>query len=81
MSAPEEPVERVIWRMYNRRIDPYGKFPDDTWNEIDVRKLGETNVRNIIKKLIDEGKRVTGGYYTTKVRGYHNKLILWKEYK
>lgn len=76
MIVEDADVEKVILRMYRRRIDQYNE-PLKTWNQI-TRRDDKRPPREIIRQLLEEGERVTAGYYTTGVRGYHDRVIFWK---
>lgn len=69
-------VEKINRRMYRRRIDQYNE-PLKPWHSI-RRRHDERCPRVIIRQLLNEGKRVTAGYFTTGVRGFHEYCIYWK---
>lgn len=77
MSVDDAAIEKVILRMYRRRIDQYNE-PLTTWNQV-RRSDDKRRPCEIIRQLMEEGKRVTAGYYTTGVRGYHDHVIFWKQ--
>lgn len=78
-TVDEAEVEKINTRMYRRRICQYNE-PLKAWNQI--RRGGmdgdKRKPRDIIRQLLSEGKRVTAGYFTTGVRGYHDYAIYWK---
>lgn len=71
-----EVIETIVRRMYRRRIDQYNE-PLTTWNQV-RRTDDKRRPREIIRQLLDDGKRVTSGYFTTAVRGFHDHVIYWK---
>lgn len=72
----ETEVEKISLRMYRRRIDQYNE-PLKTWNQV-RRSDDKRPPRDIIRHLLSKGKRVTAGYFTTGVRGFHEHVIYWK---
>ena len=77
MKVSEADVEKIVNRMYRRRIDQYNE-PLKTWNQI-TRRGDKRPSCEIIRQLLEEGKKVTAGYYTTGVRGYRDYVIFWKQ--
>lgn len=79
-SMMKHVAERRYARMFHNRIQEGAM---DDWNWVSKRELkmrGRT-AREFILELIRGGKRVTAGYQSTQIRGYHDHYVLWKEYK
>jgi hypothetical protein len=47
------------------------------WIWENPREKGGQHPRDRIGELLKEGRRVTAGYTTTQVKGYHDHWILW----
>ena len=74
----DEQVEKIYWRMFRRRLDAYKPLPGWHNAEFDAPWC-QRNPKDVIRELLEKGHRVTAGWYSTKVRDYHNHVILWKE--
>jgi hypothetical protein len=73
-----EKTEKIFKRMFSRRLDPELRELKD-WKFIQLRP--PIKAKDVIEGHLTNGDRVTAGYYTTGVRGYHEHYIFWKEKK
>ena len=74
----EEQVERIHARMYRRRLDPNSDVFAG-WNQLEHWDYKPKAPRLVILEHLLAGHEVNSGYYTTKVRGYHEHYIFWRE--
>ena len=75
----EDEVEKIAERMFRRRISQEGE-PLKGWNQICRSKARSERrpPREVIRDLLSRARRVTAGYFTTAVRGFHDHFIYWK---
>jgi hypothetical protein len=74
-----ETVERILARMYRRRLPQYiDKLALPGWEWVRCGELRPQKPREIILGMLRNGRRVTAGYTTTGVRGFHEYYIPWK---
>lgn len=69
----DEKVEKIAKRVFHQYVNQYADQYRD-WRSEWVR--GDARLR--IKELLEQGYKVTGGYYATAVKGYHDYRIFYK---
>jgi hypothetical protein len=71
-------TETIIKRIYHHRFDKNKSFNAPEWNFESIRNLKGEKLREKINYLLTTNHKVTGGYFTTAIRGYHDYYIFWK---
>lgn len=76
----DEQVEKIYKRMFRRRLDAYNPLQLQGWQEADFSTPWcKRKPEDVIREHLEQGHRVTAGWYSTRVRDYHRNVILWKE--
>lgn len=78
----EQQIEKIVAETSRRRLDQnngYIKRMENGWRY--VRCFRYEDVRREARKWLMVGHKVSGGYFSTSVRGYHEKTIMHKEIK
>ena len=81
-------IKQIIDRMYKHRIDQYNdkyhkRYTFYKANEIYFGNYGQSpsKMEVFLKERLEAGDKITSGYYTTSVRGFHEYYILIKNKK
>jgi hypothetical protein len=75
----DDQVEVIARRMFRNRFDQW-KQTHRGWHQAEMNVGGKRlNCRDVIRKLLEKGYKVTAGYYPTACRGFHTYMVLWKE--
>lgn len=69
-------LEKIWKQCLRNRLDPNKDYCKIGWHIEDHFSAG-TMTRKA-KELLKAGYKVKGGYFTTSVREFHNKVLLWK---
>ena len=79
----EKQIQKIKNQTYKKWLNPRDEkqmheynFEQIFRNDIDGKMF---DVR--VKELLEQGYKVKGGYYATSVRGYHNRVIYYKDLK
>jgi hypothetical protein len=76
MTDIDAKVEVINTRMLRNRIDQ-NRDVYKGWTQ--AKYMWPIKPRDVIREHILAGHKVTAGYYTTSVRGFHNYCIFWRE--
>lgn len=78
----EKQIEVIVGETSKRRLDQnkgYIKRMESGWKHIICFRCED--VRREARKWLTAGHKVRGGYFSTSIRGYHEKTIIHKEFK
>lgn len=68
-------IEKIHNRIFRRRLDNNKDYSD--WSFIRAKDLKD-KLGDKIAELLAQGFKVSGGYHTTSVRGFHQYYLMYK---
>jgi len=73
--------EIIVYSLYERMFYKYYNGNNaifNNWKWISSRGLPNNGVKEKIRQLVDEGKKIKTGYTCTKIKGLHDYIIFYK---
>lgn len=68
-------VDKIHKRIFHNRLSQDKDYSQ--WVMIEIKSI-RGKMDETIAQWLQEGKTVSGGYYTTSVRGYHIYYVMYK---
>jgi len=77
MQKIEEEIEKIRNQIFHKRFNPNINYSKKGWKQIDLKEIrGKINEK--IRELLENNYKVSGGYFATAVKGYHQHYLMYK---
>ncbi len=78
MENIEEKIEKIHHQIFSKRFRPNINYSKKGWKEINLREFKGYGIDNKIRELLEQNYKVSGGYFATAIRGFHEYYLMYK---